>query len=165
VAAVTVLAGVAVACGATVAGTTSSDQAGTTARSAATGDSSKATTASRTGVTKANRNAKNCGSIDGVGGWPTTMAPDPDAVRCLVTAFEAGESATMHERQPTDREGGHVVLTAWEVTGYHKLLVQTDTRDAEFSPNQLTVEECSKVVADGYRPAVSECRQPGVLPD
>jgi hypothetical protein len=124
------------------------------------------TTASApTGVTKANRNAKNCGSIDGVGGWPTTMAPDPDAVECLVAAFEAGESATMHERQPTDQNGGHVVLTAWEVTGYHELLVQTDTRDAESPPNHLTVEVCSRVVADGYRPAVSGCRAPGVPPD
>lgn len=101
----------------------------------------------------------DCGT-HGASGWPTTMAPSPMILECLVGAFETGSSATAHawtydgpgaddfSTPPPGRIDWH-----WEVIGVRRLRVTEDRTRAHDEPRTVTVDECTSLdPADWFPP-------------
>jgi hypothetical protein len=91
-----------------------------------------------------------CGTIAYASGWPTTrpvnLEIDP-AGRCFLDAWEAGGYMRLVTREQTDGQGGHIVITTYDVVGRAELNVYTDRRDAQ-PPGGVTAEHCTGLTHD-----------------
>lgn len=98
----------------------------------------------------------DCGTQYLASGWPTTPAPSRLMAECIVAAFETGRPATYAERAQTDGEGGHIMVTRFDVTAVRVVVVTVDATAAQ-PPGGVTTRTCHGLTLDSLLPTASAC--------
>ena len=89
---------------------------------------------------------EDCGDRDLDSGAPTTTVPQPGYAQCILAALAAGRPAVYIERQATDDQDGHDIVTTYTVVGRDQVQVRVDATGAQ-PPGQVTTSGCAGLTA------------------
>lgn len=95
---------------------------------------------------------EDCGTLDNLFGWPTTMLWDSRPGQCLVDAFDAGTPKHLTLFEQTDGEGGHPRITTFEVIGRGSVRLTVDSTRAADGDAGVDITTCTELTTTPHGP-------------